>query len=414
MMLPNPVSARLMAIAGCLLLTLAISVLCSTVNAQGQDENDEYLLSESTYNTLSKINELLEAEKYSEALNRLQSLKQDVEGDDYEEAVVQQTLGYTYNGLQRYDQAAGAFINAVESDALPNDVSHRLQYFIAQLLAQVGDYKRAIEYLEIWLAEETSPDADNHRLAAGLYYETGNYKQVIKHARAAINKSTQANENLYQLLLASYFETRDYNSAAGLLQDMLQLFPDNKNYWKQLYSTYQLLDQGKKALAVYELAYRRGFLNPDEKEELARLYLHLEAPFRAARFLQEEMDNGEIARNAENLKLLAESYYLAQETDKAIETYGEAANISGDGNLYFRQGQLLTSQQRWEPAQTALRNALKTDTLKHRAQAQLLLGIAAFKLENNQAATEALQQATRDKATREQAEYWLQQIKQRS
>lgn len=393
---------------------LLLAVLqIGAVQAQSENDSDEYLLSESTYKALNEINELLQKDRNSEALRKLQDLQPKVADDEYESAVVQQTLGYAYNGLKRYEDAAQAFSRAVQSNALPPDVSHRLEYFTAQLYAQNGQYDKAIQYLESWLADEQSPDVDAHRLAAGLYYERKDYASVIKHARLAIDKSRQANESLYQLLLAAYFETKDYGRAAKLLENMLQLFPDNKTYWKQLYSTYQLLNQEKKALAVYELAYRRGQLNGDEKEELARLYLHLQAPYRAARFLEKELERGGIKRTEENLKLLADSYYLARETDKAIEAYGRAAAISNDSELYFRQGQLLANEQKWQPAREALQKALQGQSFKHESQAQLLLGIAAYKLEEDQIAREALQQASRDKNTRQQAEYWLEQLRQR-
>ncbi len=394
-------------------LMLGIMLFAPPLPAQSQQEDGEYLLSESTYKALSRINELLETGNNSEALNELRSLQQNV-SDEYEQAVVQQTMGYAYNGLQRYEQAAAAFIKAVDSNALPADVSHKLDYFIAQLLAQTGDHQRAIQYLEKWFDDEQDPDMEAYRLAAGLYYQVENHDQVINYARAAIDKSRQTDENLYQLLLAAYFETKNYSSAANLLKNMLQLFPEEENYWHQLYSTYQLLDQEKQALAVYELAHKRGYLNKEEKEQLARLYLRLEAPYRAAQFLQKELEQGGIDTTTNNLKLLAESYYLARETDKAIEAYGRAAEIGDDGELHFRHGQLLANQRRWEAAQTALQKALNSGELENTARAQLLLGMAAYKLNNDETAKEALRQASQNKDTREQAEYWLQQIRQRS
>ena len=392
-------------------LCLSPAVLAQSSEAGNKDE--QYLLSESTYNALTEINKLLEAGNYKEALNQLRPLEQDV-SDTYEKAVVQQTFGYAYNGLQRYRQAADAFINAVNSNALPDDVSHKLDYFIAQLLAQTEDYQRAIDFLEQWFAEETDPGLDAYRLAAGIHYEVENYDRVIDYARKAINKSQQARENLYQLLLAAYFETRQYSEAAGLLENMLQLFPNEARYWKQLYSTYQLLNQENNALAVYELAYQRGYLNADEKEQLARLYLSQEAPYRAATFLEKELDSGGIKTTAENLKLLAESFYIARETDRAIEAYARAAELSGDPELYFRRGQLLINEQRWESAQEALQKALAAGQFEHRTRAQLFLGIAAYKLNNDDIARQALNQASQDKDMREQADYWLQQLKQRN
>ncbi|WP_259054099.1 tetratricopeptide repeat protein [Methylohalomonas lacus] len=402
----------------CPALLLAMMLLLASATANGQsreDEDGEYLLSEPTYNALNKINEQLQDGNYNGALTALRKLEQAIAADDdYEQAVVNQTFGYAYNGLERYDQAAEAFIQAVESNALPADVSHRLTYFIAQLLAQTGDYNRAISYLEDWLAAEDDPGVDAHRLAAGLYYELKNYAGVIEQAQMAIRKSKKANENLYQLLLAAYFETNDYGRAANLLERMLELFPDNPDYWKQLAASYQFLDQDRKVLAVTELANRRGYLNSQEKLNLARLYLSQQAPYRAARFLEQEMANGRIEKNAKNLKLLADSFHLARETDAAIEAYGNAARAAGNPELYFRQGQLLVQEQRWQEARDALQQALQNNDLDHRAMAHLLLGMSAYHLEDYERASNALKRAREYDKTRSQADYWLRQIEERS
>lgn len=377
-----------------------------------QREDGEYLLSEQTYNALTEINEMLQNDRYEAALRQLQVLDDKISDDDYEQAVVDQTLGYAYNGLKRYDRAAESFIRAVDSDALPPDVSHQLEYFIAQLLAQNEDYKRALTYLERWFQDEPDPGADAHRLAAGLYYQTGNYQGVIEQARAAIRKGQSVDESLYQLLLAAYFETKNYSQAAELLETLLQLFPNNGEYWKQLASTYQLLNQDGKTLAVMELAYRRDLLNAEEMLRLARLYLHQESPYQAAKFLQREIDQGTLGKTRESMQLLAESYFMARETDAAIKAYGEAARQFGDADYYMRQGQLLFNQQRWDEAYQALTEAVAAGELDNPSQAQLLLGISAYKLEKYDTAAQALNAALDGSNTRDTANYWLQQLEQ--
>jgi tetratricopeptide (TPR) repeat protein len=108
----------------------------------------------------------------------------------------------------------------------------RLRYNIVQLLAQTGEFERAATYLERWLANETTPSVEAHKLAAGVYHQLNNNAKVIEHARAAIARSDRPDESVYQLLLASYFEIKQYQEAASLLQRMLVLFPDNNEYWR--------------------------------------------------------------------------------------------------------------------------------------------------------------------------------------
>lgn len=376
-------------------------------------DNGDYLLTERTHEQLTEIHALIEESRYDQALSRLQTLRERVQDNPYETAVVHQTMGFAHNGLEQYGQAAQRFIDAVESGALPSEVAHRLRYNIVQLLAQTGNFDQAITYLERWLADEREPSIEAHKLAAGIYYQANNNAKVIEHARIVISRSSRPDESIYQLLLSSYFEEKRYSDAAGLLQRMLTLFPDRNEYWRQLAGTYQLMNQDKKALAVNELAYNKGLLNEEERLQLARQYLHLQAPYRAARLLERELERNGISRNARNLELLADSYYLARELPAAARALGEAAELSGQGNLFYRHGQLLIHVEKWQEALSSLQRAVASNDLENQGEAYLLLGIAADRADETGLAMEAFREARKHSRTREQAERWLDQVQSR-
>jgi tetratricopeptide (TPR) repeat protein len=386
-------------------------LLCLTAVSPVSAEDGEYLLSERTHEALNEIHALLEENRYDQALTRLQTLRDRVQSNRYETAVVDQTMGYAFNGQGQYDRAAEKFIAAAESNALPRDVTHRLRYNIVQLLAQTGEFSRAVTYLERWFAEETDPSLEAHKLAAGIYHQVNNNAKVIEHARIVIARAERPDESVYQLLLASYFEEKQYSEAARLLQRMLVLFPDKNEYWRQLAGTYQLMNQDKKALAVNELAYNKGLLNEEEKLQLARLYLHLQAPYRAARLLEREFENNGINRTARNLELLADSYYMARETEAAARALGEAAELAGRGELYYRHGQLLVHLEKWPEAVASLKRAVEDNELQYPGEAHLLLGIAAHRLDDTEVAMDAFRKARDHSRTQEQAERWLEQIR---
>lgn len=392
----------------CLLVWLLSGVAFAF--AQNQQQDDQYLLSEATYQALDDINKLIESERHNDAVSQLQKLASRVADNAYETAVVNQTLGYAYNGLRRYEQAAEAFIKAADSNALPADVSHQLHYYIAQLLTQSKDYARAIRYFERWRSQESDLSLEANKFAAGLYYSAKNNSKVIEHARAAIRQSERAEENLYQLLLATYFEMERFSQAAELLEQMLALFPENKDYWRQLVGAYQAANNDKKAVAANELAYAQGVLDAKEKVQLARMLLYMEAPFRAARLLERELANNGISRSAENLRLLADSYLLAREREAAAKTFGEVAAVSGNAEYYYRQGQILAELESWDAAIEALENATRKNDFSEQAEAHLLLGIAAYKQERYSLAKQALQKAREADRLREQAGYWLERL----
>jgi tetratricopeptide (TPR) repeat protein len=171
------------------------------------------------------------------------------------------------------------------------------------------------------------------------------------------------------------------------------------------------MDQDKKALAVNELAYNKGLLNEEEKLQLARLYLHLQAPYRAARFLEQEFENNGISRTARNLELLADSYYMAREMEAAARALGEAARLSGQGETYYRHGQLLVHLEKWPEAVASLKLAIEDNDLKYPGEAHLLLGIAAHRIDDAELAMNAFRAAREHTRTQEQAERWLEQMR---
>lgn len=123
-----------------------------------QAADKEYLLSEATYKALSKAQELMEAEQYTEAERQLDALLAQTEAGGYDRAVVQQTLGYLYSERAQYDKAAQAFRQALDANALPEEVAHDLRYNLAQLLIADGQYSQGVVEMEKWLASESQPE----------------------------------------------------------------------------------------------------------------------------------------------------------------------------------------------------------------------------------------------------------------
>jgi tetratricopeptide (TPR) repeat protein len=347
---------------------------------------------------------------YREAVDKLNALKESVSANDYESAVVDQALGYAYLGLDQADKAITAFARALERNALPPEVAHGLDYTLAQLLARQSRHQEAARHLARWFETGPDPAPEAHLLAASVYYELKQYRRTITHAQAAIRTSNKPQESWYQLLLAAHIETGELRPAAELLEQMLERFPDNKSYWSQLVGIYQRLKQDERALAVTELAYRSGLLDDREKLQLARMYLYLQAPYRAAQLLESELERGGISASPDSLALLADAWLLAQEHGRAAETLKQAVEESGDPEWYFRLGQILAGLERWQEAAAALERAVAAGKLKNIAEAYLLLGIAAYETRSDARSLNALNKALEYEHTRAQAEYWIEAL----
>lgn len=381
-------------------------VFCSPANSQSQDQP---ALTRESYDVLNSARELMEENKFTEAESKLRQLL-DTNPDRYDEAVTWQTLAHIYISTNDYRKAADCFIKSVKFDVLPENVTHEIYYNIARLLAVTNRYKESLEYLLPWFEREPSPGADAHILAASVFYELKDFPHMISHVQKAIQLSPKPDKALYDMLLTGYYQTEDFKQAANLLEKMIVLYPDDGMYWTQLAATYQLSKQYRKALAMYELALKKGLLDEANTLRLVHLYLQENLPYKAASLLSEKIESGILQKTAENLELLANSWLLARETGNAITALSHLANIKNDPDIYYRIGRLHFDQENWEDAISSLEKATKIENPDTQAEAYLLMGIAAYHLNQTAQSSRALNKALSREITREQANWWLNKL----
>jgi tetratricopeptide (TPR) repeat protein len=388
-----------------LLLTIQQSVLA---------KEKEFLLDEKTHTVLTEAHKDMEAGNNTSALSKLNKLVASGKIKDYDAAVVYQTMGYAENGLNNFKNAAGHFIKALSFNALPEKVTHDLQYSTAQLLIHIEKPKEGLAYLSKWFANEPKPKADAHILAATAYYYTENYKQLITHVEKALLLNKKPPLNWYELLLAGYYELKDYKNAVVVLENIIAKYPEKTNYWMQLAAIYQQLNQEKKALALFELAYTKELLNKEEIVQLIKSYRYLEMPYKAATLLEKEMAIGDIEANKEMLTLLVDSWILAQENDKAKSVFQEIVKRFNDDTARLRLGQLYLESEEWKEVIELLDVKLQTNDKTLISKINLLLGIAQYHLDNLSGATRAFTQSLSDSSTADQAKWWLEHVRKKS
>jgi tetratricopeptide (TPR) repeat protein len=97
-----------------------------------------------------------------------------------------------------------------------------------------------------------------------------------------------------------------------------------------------------------------------------------------------------------NLKLLADAWRIAQETDKAIPVLEKAAKLSQEGETFILLGNLYLVEDKLDDAVRAINEGIKKGKLKKPSQARLVLGQAYFELENFEEAKKQFRIAARD------------------
>ena len=391
-----------------ILITILI-VFYSSLFAEEKKKN--YKLESNVHAELIGIHEQIEEGQNVKALKKLKKLISSNNLKAYDSAVVYQTIGFAKSNIGEFEEAAESFIQALSIDALPKDVTHELNYSAAQLLIHIDKSKEGLEYLSKWFATETKTTGDAHILAATAYYNIKDYQQLITHAEKALVLSSKPQLSWYELLLAGYYEINEYQKSVTLLETIIIKYPKKLNYWLQLAEIYQRLEQGKKALAIYELAYAKGLLKRDDINRLISNYLYLEMPYKAAVLLEKEMAVGDIKPDIEMLKLLANSWMLAQEKKKAEPVFKEIIKNFRDNYSRLRLGQLYTEAEEWQQVIEVLNVEFESKDKVLLSKINLLLGIAQYHSRNIDKATKAFTSALSDKSTEEQAIWWLQHLK---
>ncbi len=360
----------------------------------------------STYEVLNDVQSDMEKFNYAVAKQKiLRLLQKDLK--TYDKAVALQTLGYIENGLGDFEAAAVAFEKALMANILPEEVTHSLRYSAAQLFIHVEQPQKGLRYLKKWFAFEKQPKPDAHIVAASAYYQLEDFEQLIFHVEKALSQNANPPLGWYQLLLAAYIETRNFSRAADVLEKIVVLKSGQKDYWLQLVGVYQEMDQGKKALAVFELAYQKSLLKDKEIEQLARSYLYHEMPYKAAKLLEKELAIGGLQESKDSLVLLADSWLLAHETGKAESIFREVLSAYNDDTIRLRLGQLYVESEQWQKAVQLLNIKFESIDKKLLAKINLLLGIAQFNVNNVSGASRAFNRALSSKSTEDQARWWL-------
>ena len=119
------------------LIILSILIFASYLaqaNEQANENDNQYLLTKETYDLLNETRGVMEEEYFQIAIQKLNGYLGKDTIKPYDTAVVYQTLGYAYNGLNNYVLSIESFVKATTANALPDNVTHELDYIIAQSL----------------------------------------------------------------------------------------------------------------------------------------------------------------------------------------------------------------------------------------------------------------------------------------
>jgi hypothetical protein len=407
-------------LVGGLLQPLVSQPLPGVAHAQQQKKEEQetrrtQAMSQPVYEKLTAAQQLLEANKFSEAIGQLNSL---LGGRNkltpYEVANVQNLLAFAYYSQENYGKALEAYRQVLAQPDLPEAMATSTKYTIAQLYFVQEQWQQGINMLQEWAKTQKSLSADVYVLFGQGYYSLKDYNRALQNMERAVamyrEQGKKPKEQWLQLLRYLYFEKGQPAKAVSVLEELVSLYPKHE-YWIQLSQMYGEIKQDKKQLAALDAVYVDGGLNREsELVTLAYLYLARDVPYKAAKVLDRGIKEKKIEPTARNLELLGNAWRAAQELKASIPVMEQAAAKSDKGELYATLANIYLDSEENEKAISAARAALSKGGLRRVDNAYMVMGMAHFNLKQYDAARNAFNQAAKDKRSIGYAKQWLDYI----
>jgi len=416
-----------MALGGFAMLAVAPTPVAAQEDEEGGRRRRSETLDPAVARVLQEVFELMQEEQYQPARTQVRQLIAE-RGDRmeaYDKSTTYELLGSIEVNLENYTGALSAFQTALNTGGLPPERNNQLRYFIAQLQFQLERYQQAISGLTTWIrdaqaaGQTVDPNAYYLLAAAYVQLQPPNYRAALPYAErvvAARGSGPDASKSDFDLLNLIYSELGENNKRADLLEQMVNIWPNERSYWTQLAGLYSTIGRDQEAFSVLEVAYRPGLISREsEIITLVNYYSFFENPYRGAKLLEKEMQAGRVDRDLDNLVLLSQLYSQSREHKRAIPVLREAAQMSARGELSYRLGQVLLADEQYAPAERALVQAINKGGMSQRqiGDAWLLLGTARFSQAGpgdravRSRAREAFVNATRYSNSRAQARQWV-------
>lgn len=381
-------------------------------SAVAQERKKTPALREQVYSQLARAQQLADEGDVNAGLDVLRNVESKLSSmNSYERAMLWNFYGYMYYGEDNIAKAIEYFAKVVEEEAIPEALEQNTLFSLAQLALGQGEFEKTIDYLQKW-ERLTAPEQHQKAwvLKAQALYQQGDYKAALAPITKAIDtvesKQQVPEENWLVLQRAIYFELGDTKRVAAVLEDMVRYY-NKPEYWVQLAGVYGQLGQENKQLAMLETAFQQGFLTKGQDLlNLAQTYFFNDVPYKAGQVLEQALEQGAVERNLRHMKLLAQAWVAARETDKASAALLAAAALSDDGELDAQRATLLLNAERNKDAIIAAQAALEKGDLKQPGTMHLVIGMAELNLENFNAALQAFAVAKKFDDARKSASQW--------
>ena len=397
---------RLLAVLACTALLATGALLPRVVQAKEQE------VSAKLYEKLGPAQEALKKRDYATALALSREALQ-VARTAYEREL---SLRMIYNaafGAQNYQDGANAIEQLLQMDSVSAAEKLGFKRTLGPIYEQLRQYDRAISNTRDYI-RGGGGSAKDWELLYRVYAVQNNCPESL----AALDKALggkPGDENQLKWQQACYYKSKDTAKRLPVLEELVRRYP-KKDYFASLLTVYELeqkLDE-RALLNVLRWGYERDVLSRDvDYTEYAEFALNAGSSFEAQRALDRGTAKGALKKGDPSSKLsrlMDSTKRIAAEDKGKVAQLDKEARAGKNGESDVVLGAQYYGTGDYAKAAEALQRGLQADRVakvKRVDDANMLLGIAQWKLKKRADADKAFGLAKSDARMTKAAALWL-------
>lgn len=300
----------------------------------------------------------LEMKKYQEALEEYQAAAK-----DYDTPELYYNRGCAYEGLGETDAAIVDFKRTLELDDKYRNTNHKLYDIYKKRYNSKNhkaDYEQALYYInrrleiketanayfyramlysdametELALKDyekymEEVPDDKACFFNMGLCYRgIRQFEKAVEYFRKA--KELKADSDIFYNMGVCYKSLGRYEEALEILREGVEIYPKEKDLWKQIGYVYEEMEEYGKAIEAFTKMKRFSNGSADAYNEIAGAWAADGKFEKGCRVLINAIKEAPESEKASLYSHLADKYYDKQDYDNAVEFYLEAISLEKD------------------------------------------------------------------------------------
>lgn len=389
---------------------VCLKVLMLTVFVQQASAQGSQALSESVYKALEGARSQMLNEQYEAAQTQVKEMLTDTKLSSYERSQALNLLAYNYYLQGDHHASIKAYEQVLQEAETAPAVQLSTWRTLAQLYFSVNSYPEALDFAARVQRKSPRLDAGLQVLIAHSHYQLQSYEAAIKSIETLINEHQPKHpeESWLIMLQASYQQLERYDQLATVVERLVALYPKKRHYLT-LSSVYSQLEDHRKQLVVLETLYEQGMLDDEHHlKALATLYLQQALPLKAATLLEEALASKVLGASAETFKLIAQSWLLAREEEKALLILKQAQHEHEDMEILDMLARTQITKMYWGAAKETLKRLMSIEGADQSA-ARLMLGVCHLRQKEFDKAKLVLNEVVKQGQgiQRQQAAQWL-------